>query len=305
MVVVQMAEHLYQQPTMVDLLVGKACEVMALKQFNRLVVTSNATEENLRFIQQTLAKNKHTWSSDLPGILDYEKLMLKNLWAIYYETNDKGKIRLTRDVTAAMRAQSPQDAPQLTYWQKKLMKANTLLGWFFVPSTPQKTAEIIDAAYERYYTMAQPDFDWKEEPKKFSLTSVRFNYRCMVNTLVGMSERTYHGLHDLYLRLLVNRRGSRLIIALRQYKNKNGHWPESLDDIQSLTPAETLVDPISNSPFVYRLTDAGFTLYSKGKNNIDENGRRDIDDEEGGPDDRLIWPEKSRHAEKVNKNDEQ
>jgi hypothetical protein len=232
--------------------------------------------------------------------------MPKNLLAICYETNDKGKIRLTRDVTAAIRAQSPQDFPSPTYWQKKLMRASTILWWFYIPPNPQKLAEIVDAAYERCYAMAQPDYDWQKGPKKFSLTSVRFNYRCMVNTLAGIAEAPYYRIHDLYLRVKADNKGSRILIALRRYKDNNGHWPESLDDIQSLTPAETLVDPFNNGPFVYKLTDESFTLYSKGKNNIDEGGEYIGNwPEKAKPDDRLIWPQKSRHAKEVDKNDEQ
>ncbi len=307
MAVVQMAEHLHQQPTMVDLLVGVACEAIALKQFNRFVVTGNATEENLRFIQETLAKNKHTWSSDFTGILDCEKLMFKNLCAICYETNDKGKVRLTRDATAAMRAQVPQDAPQLTYWQKKLMRASTILLWFYMPSTPQKLGKIIDASYEKLYAMAEPAFHWEKEVKEIPPTSLfstrfRFNYRCLIELLVAMTGKSYYGIHDLYTRCMVGRRSSRVIIALRRYKNEKGNWPESLDDVKGLAPAEIFVDPINNGCFVYKLADDGFTLYSKGKNNIDEGGLRNC--KEGGTDDWQIWPRKSRRAEKADENNE-
>ncbi|GAI19174.1 unnamed protein product, partial [marine sediment metagenome] len=59
--------------------------------------------------------------------------------------------------------------------------------------------------------------------------------------------------------------------------------------------AETLVDPFNNGPFVYKLTDDSFKLYSKGKNNTDEDGkykRRYGEASEG--DDWLIWPQRSR-----------
>ena len=37
-----------------------------------------------------------------------------------------------------------------------------------MPSSPQKVSEIVDDAYERFYEMASPDFDWQKEPKKLS-----------------------------------------------------------------------------------------------------------------------------------------
>ena len=90
------------------------------------------------------------------------------------------------------------------------------------------------------------------------------------------------------------------MIALRRYKNKNGHWPESLDDMKSLAPKEIFVDPINGDSFVYKLTEENFTLYSKGKNNIDENGEY-----QDGADDRLIWPRKSRKSKEKNTDAEQ
>jgi hypothetical protein len=88
-----------------------------------------------------------------------------------------------------------------------------------------------------------------------------------------MTEESYCGVHDIYLRTIADKRGCQIIIALRRYKNKYGHWPESLEDVKDLVPAEVLVDPINGGSFVYKLTDDNFTLYSKGKNNIDENGQ--------------------------------
>jgi hypothetical protein len=92
--------------------------------------------------------------------------------------------------------------------------------------------------------------------------------------------------HDLYLRLLADRRGLRLLIELRRFKDRTGRWPESLDSIASSLPPQALLDPISGYPFVYRLSEHGFLLYGIGPNRIDEKGQR----RQGGPDDWRIWP---------------
>jgi hypothetical protein len=96
----------------------------------------------------------------------------------------------------------------------------------------------------------------------------------------------------IYLRLLADRRGNRILIALRRCKNKSGTWPESLDDIKDLVPTEILVDPINNKSFVYKLTADSFTLYSKGVNRIDEGGKWDKFEKKNVADDWLIWPKK-------------
>jgi len=125
-----------------------------------------------------------------------------------------------------------------------------------------------------------------------------------------MLEKPYYRIHDLYLRLAADRRGSQLLIALRRYKNEHGRWPENLDDVKHLAPAEIFVDPINNDSFVYKLTEENFTLYSKGKNNIDDGGRRSrnigtscalawVDEE---CDDWLIWPRARRTSEAQKEN---
>jgi hypothetical protein len=94
---------------------------------------------------------------------------------------------------------------------------------------------------------------------------------------------------ELYLRILAQRRGTHLLIALRRYTKANGHWPQSLEEVKSLAPPEVFIDPLNGGSFVYKLTEDDFVLYSKGKNNIDENGSR-----KGTADDWLIWPPRSR-----------
>jgi hypothetical protein len=113
--------------------------------------------------------------------------------------------------------------------------------------------------------------------------------------MVDMSEETYFGLHDAYLRDLAMRRGSRVLIALRRYRNEHVNWPDSLEAIRSEAPAEMLVDPFNKGGFVYKLTDDGFTLYSKGRNNVDEGGQYESGSERG-LDDWPIWPPRSRRA---------
>lgn len=98
---------------------------------------------------------------------------------------------------------------------------------------------------------------------------------------------------ELYHRLLSDRRGVRILIELRRFKDRTGRWPESLDSIAAALPAGTLVDPINDSPYVYRLSERGFSLYSTGPNRIDENGQHTS----SGPDDWPIWPPRGQSSE--------
>lgn len=92
-------------------------------------------------------------------------------------------------------------------------------------------------------------------------------------------------IRQLYLRLVTDRRGIRILTVLRRYKNRTGRWPETLDEVEASLSKEILTDPHNGGPFVYKLTDDGFKLYSKGKNNIDEDGIYKFN-----ADDWPIWP---------------
>ncbi|MBA7660797.1 hypothetical protein ES703_68803 [subsurface metagenome] len=300
--VIQMAKHQRQQPALIDFLVGVALEALSINRFKRFVVTGDATEEYLRVIEETLTEIKHDWGYDLPKFIGHDKLMAKSLLSMFYGVSPEGKIKLNPGMASrAMMTQLPEDMKDeiaLKYWLRKLMKATTIWAWFYMPSTPQKASKIIDASYEKLYAMAEPDFDWDKQPAKPSRW-IKLNFRYLTEHLAGILEPPYHRIHDTYLRVVAEQRGSRLIIALRRYKNKNAVWPERLDDIKSFAPAEIFVDPINGDSFVYKLTEENFTLYSKGKNNIDENGQYntkwapDYSWHKVEEDDWLIWPPRS------------
>jgi hypothetical protein len=95
----------------------------------------------------------------------------------------------------------------------------------------------------------------------------------------------------LYRRSAATARGIRILIALRRFRNVTGRWPESLDEVNPSLPAEILTDPFNQGPFVYQRTSDAFRLYSKGRNNKDEDGKWDPD---AGPDDWPIWPLQGR-----------
>ena len=72
--------------------------------------------------------------------------------------------------------------------------------------------------------------------------------------------------HAFHLYTLANRRRMDIMIALRRYKNKSGHWPQSLDRIEPPLSKEMLTDPDNNKPFVYELKGEDFTLSHRGAN---------------------------------------
>jgi len=312
---VQMGKHENQQGTMGDILVGINIEAMVIKQFKNFIVDGEASEEHLSLISKPLADIKHDWSSDLPGILEWERLFAKSSLArMFYQINPQGRIRLSRDPYAEWRTDFEErvktgviDSKQVfdlwklwiypSYFQKKIIRSKTILNWFLIPSTPQKAAKIVDALYERYAPMSDPSFDWKKERKE---TYKGFDFNCPspFRWLLVILEPPLYSFHNVYIRSIAEQRGTLLIVALRRYKNEHGRWPDHLDDIRSMVLAEIFIDPFNSGSFVYKLTQDGFTLYSKGQNNIDEDGNSEWWGRRKGPDDWLIWPTSSRKTKK-------
>jgi len=124
----------------------------------------------------------------------------------------------------------------------------------------------------------------------------RVKYELGIGWLGNMNDRNIEGIHDSCRRSLAAGRATHVLIALRRYKNKHGRWPDTLDEIKSLAPPEVFVDPISGDSFVYKLADDTFRLYSKGQNNIDEDGQRNRTYDPNTTeftqhkDDWLLWP---------------
>jgi hypothetical protein len=73
----------------------------------------------------------------------------------------------------------------------------------------------------------------------------------------------------------INRALTRTIIALAIYRDKNGEYPDSLDDLAPDVLAIAPVDPVYGGPLGYRRTDDGFLVYSLGFNGADDGGSND------------------------------
>jgi len=283
------------------MLSGIAIKQMAIGSFKNFVITGKANKKRLDEIEGFIKEVECNWRSDLPRVLDYEKLFMKNMLSFcVYEINARGEIRLSRDPEKAMRNMLPSafnEIPPAGYFKRKLTKAWSIVNGFFVPANPQKLSKTVDTAFQRNYEMAEPDFDWNKSPKKFSLFSFKLNYKYLIEKLILIGGPSYHSVHDIYLREDSMKNGALLLIALRRYKDENGSWPENLDEIKGLTKEENFIDPTNGQSFVYKLADNGFVLYSKGENGIDNGGQQFSYHKDKENDDINIWPLKQCQKE--------
>jgi hypothetical protein len=307
--VMHIGDHFQQNPSTIYKLVGMAVEALAISGLRQFIIEQNVTPEQIKQAEAIISEADWDWNRDFPEIIEYEKLYLKNFAGYYYEINPQGRTRFTRDPWRRWREyykktleNGPSEYEEInqryesvahpSYLKKKLWKANTLLLWFNFPSNPQTAGQIIDNEYQPYYDVLKPDYDWQKEPEGtlrfsdwFILTHLQLNFKYYAKTMVEILEPNFRQIRYLYLRIGADKRGTLLLAALKLYKNKNGLWPDSLKQIENLTDDENLIDPRSNCPFAYHLTDDGFELYSTGPNKIDEGGNR-----YEPADDWPIWP---------------
>jgi hypothetical protein len=286
--VIKLAKHCSQQPTITDFFLGSAIEQQTLMLIFRAIVEENLTDSQLRIISEAV-NTQDSWSKAWPPILEVEKLSIKNFYGHAYEVNQKGKVRISRGVI-----QSDDVQKSLSDWEIKLTnKIASITMPLHIPYHPETVSRVIDNAYEKYKDAALPSFNWDEieeyEHAKNKQLRRLYSMR-LILPFVGLDNSELSALHRCYMRLTARRRACRIFTGLRLYKNNIGVWPQKLEDVESLVPSEALIDPINGGPFVYKLTDDSFMLYSRGKNNIDEGGEYKSNwPEKAEPDDWLIW----------------
>lgn len=260
---------------------GIAYQALALSRINRFLVAENPTEPHIDKLEDAVSEIRHDWDVTWAAVADCEKLsVMKDLFWMLFETNKQGKIRITvSDFFRYFKPISQQGGP---YWITKLAKAECLLTWFLFPQTPEQAAGIIEKTLQKYGKIEYINSQLGRE------SPLRFNFSYIIDLYV---DSYIYSMHSLFMRLKSDTCATRIIIALRRYKNKHGSWPEKLDDVKSLAPAEIFVDPVNGGSFIYKPTDESFLLYSKGQNNIDDGGERDEWlEEETVADDWMIWP---------------
>lgn len=261
LVILNIANHLYQQPTLVYYQMG-VLERLGLQQLNRCIIEGRPTEAQLKLISNSIKNLQDNWGTDLSNILDLEKLYAKNMLSgMHYEINPQGKTRFSRGSIALTNGQIRNG----TYTRRKFAKLGTILGWLYIPSSPEKIGKFVDAGFEKHYAMTRPDFDWNTKPGQLK-SRYKLNYGYMVEFLTSLTYPVYFRIHEKYQRDLTYRRGSRLLIAIKQYHNEHNTWPPNLDSIKSAAPSEAFIDPVTGNPLEYENHGERFSLYGETTN---------------------------------------
>jgi len=156
-------------------------------------------------------------------------------------------------------------------------RAWTLLGEFVMqPDAAEELlamAEALPWELENYKEVAELTLE--VQPLVWRTISAEWTLRQRMENRWRTRGQESNGqrIEEVYLRLLSQRRGARLLLGLRRYHNANDHWPDSLEEIRTLVPEQALIDPYTEQRFMYRREASEFLLYSKGPNRRDDNGQ--------------------------------
>ncbi|UCE40774.1 MAG: hypothetical protein JSV17_15210 [Candidatus Aminicenantes bacterium] len=64
-----------------------------------------------------------------------------------------------------------------------------------------------------------------------------------------------------------------IALACKIYKNQEGHFPENIAELVPGILEKEPLDPFTGDPFIYKLQEDGFIVYSVGSNEKDDDGR--------------------------------
>ncbi len=263
--VIDIADDLRAQRQELDFTVGSEFERNALWMIRQVLVKYDLTDRDIAHITHRLPATDELWPTEGRAFFRVEKLRYMNLLGRLYEMNEEGDVRFT--VTFRL---SPDHPKKDDRWLRIYCPMSMPLN----PRGLRTTAQRHFAKFEYLFRPGWPppivpeeEGFWDYAPK------MRVNFLRWFAEASFFQEKNYVQTRYRCAMRVAGRRGTWLVLGLRQYRNANGQWPESLDQIAGLVPPEALRDPTNEGPFVYVRDGDDFRLYSKGVNGIDEDGR--------------------------------
>jgi len=249
--VMEMAKHLFQQSTVTHFCAGVAVEGEAFDLVAELTMNDVLSDTNLEAISKCI-ELENNWDKDWARIVEVEKLRAKNLCGRLYEVNSQGQTRFTRKFFSIF-ARENAAGIVTAGWKAEMGNRLAPIGLaLLIPSSPEKAGKIIDDICQKRYLSAdrQSVFESPEEKQRSLAQMLRslHGMRFLVH-LPWLKSLELWGLDGLYARQVAKRRKCRILIGLRCFKNRHGHWPAKLEEIKSLVPAAAFVDPISGGDF--------------------------------------------------------
>ncbi len=285
--VMGIARHLYQQKTLMDQSAAFDIELLGARALEYFTITAGSDPEKLSRIQQAFVDLDPRWPGNWPDILVREKILSKNLLALFYETNNDGDIRYSHSAMMALQ-EGLGFRPRRLFINQHTMNRLAVIGFFFwLPSNPENLADLVDRRFDHYSLQVQKG----ERLPRYDLRYIwvlGLNVQSFIDWMAMQKVGFYWALDGQFTRH--NALANRLAVfsLLKQFHLEHGRWPERLDELDHPDAELILIDPLNGKPWHYERTDESFLLYSLGPNAADDGG---INDPSKQKDDILIWPQ--------------
>ncbi|MHC4264752.1 MAG: hypothetical protein ACYSUK_02335 [Planctomycetota bacterium] len=285
--VLRISEFLKAQPIDYDVLASISIQGLALNSIQTYVIEHEPSDNYLETVEAELSGIGYDWAQSWEKMANFEQLKKMNYihWFLY-EQNPNGKVRIKIQNYIFLGSFIP--SKELPYWPRRIAKAQNIIVWFFIPSNPDKIKDIVGESIKDYALMEEFISSRGTMKRVPSFAREELNLGCFVN--MHMNSSVWY-IYELFSHLKTELKASRIMIALRRYKNKHGYWPRRLEEISMFVGEDVLVDLSNGGEYTYKVKDEGFVLYSKGLNRSDDKGYNYLRDPgKEGCDDWRIWP---------------
>jgi hypothetical protein len=239
---------------LIEQLVGISLEALAINQSMELLDRVELSDDDLKGIQEKL---ENLYADDKPAIsFDSEKVFWYDILQRYFTDDGNGDGRPIRGgvVYTYSSRWSPLRILLFDYPSRKEVK--TSVEQFFDKSVQLATKTPMDLYNENIDAN-----NWAND-----------TYGTL---MLNLEEPAFYRVSQLNWNIKTQRRALLTVLALLQYKEKNGNLPNDLNElVESGYLKEIPMDPYSNKPLVYIKKDKDtFTLYSVGENLKDDGGQ--------------------------------
>jgi hypothetical protein len=150
------------------------------------------------------------------------------------------------------------------------VEGGRLYSWVFRPVIKSELIWMLKH-YEQYIKAASQSY--YENRTKFDELNQQLNKAPAIFRMAGMLFPNLEAafLKEATLEAVLD--SARLGIACKIYRNAHGNYPEKLSDLVPDILKALPLDPFTGKPYVYRMKDSDFIVYSLGSNLRDDEGR--------------------------------
>ena len=265
-----LARHSAEGPVLICSLVGYAIVAITFDQIEEIFEADPDffNDEQLARLQTAVQ------SADIQGWLHFEgeRMMIEDIIQRTYTDDGNGDGRLTPQGVKFLTSSNQlwglgtpsQEEDNVLRWGETLFGPASL----FVAASRKEVTElsnqlldqVIDDANKPFWEANHFDLDAELDQKPFKYALLDLMLPAVQQVRFAMD------------RALGRQQGVLGAIALQRYRNKNGKWPESWNEIPETIVQSAPLDQINGEPLKFKITSGRPLIYSVGNDRDDDGG---------------------------------